>query len=101
VVGCSYWDIFIGTPQVYAGPLANGDVAVVIVNWGGSRHGSFEFELSQVGISSDLASSVAVRDLWLHEDIGVVSGKIRVESIPPHGNYAYRLSFNKSNKFME
>jgi alpha-galactosidase len=29
----------IAKPQVYAGPLANGDVAAVIINWEGSNHG--------------------------------------------------------------
>lgn len=64
VLGCSYWDIFIGSPQVYAGPLSNGDVAVVIVNWGGSAKGSYEVDLSAVGIQQ--AQSVIVRDLWKH-----------------------------------
>jgi hypothetical protein len=66
-------------------------VAVVIVNWGGSAKGAYEVELSAVGIRE---SSVIVRDLWKHQDISVVTDKIKVESIPAYGNYAYRLKVN-------
>jgi hypothetical protein len=66
-------------------------VAVVIVNWGGSAKGAYEVELSAVGIRE---SSVIVRDMWKHQDISVVKDKIKVESIPAYGNYAYRLKVN-------
>jgi hypothetical protein len=67
-------------------------VAVVIVNWGGSAKGAYEVELSAVGIQKE--TSVIVRDLWKHQDISVVKDKIKVESIPAYGNYAYRLKVN-------
>jgi len=92
VLGCSYWDIFIGSPQVYAGLLVNGDIAVVIVNWGGSAKGAYEVDLSVVGVEK--SQSVIVRDLWRHQDVEVATGKLKVESIPAHGNYAYRLKVN-------
>jgi len=101
ILGCNYWDIFIGAPQVYAGPLSNGDIALVIVNWGGSAKGAYEVDLNALGI--DASSTVSVRDLWKKEELGSFAGKIRVESIPPYGNYAYRLKVVNAElpKFMD
>lgn len=76
---------------MYAGPLENGDVAAVIINWKGSQRGTFEFKLSDIGINNP----VIARDLWKHEDIGEFTGTFKVDSIPAFGSYALR--FRKAN----
>ncbi len=80
-----------GIPQLYAGPLANGDVAAVIVNWSGKEWNQrFEFNSSLL-FGEEI--NVVVRDLWIRQDIGQVDKgqKIGVDSIPAYGNYAYRI----------
>jgi alpha-galactosidase len=88
-VFCSQYDLVMGKPQVYAGPLANGDIAMVITDWMNSDYGAFEFDLGAVGVRNSL--SVTARDLWKHEDFGTFSGKFRVDSIPAFGSHAFRL----------
>ena len=75
-------------PQVYAGPLANGDVVAVIVNWRASMYGRYSFELSKIGIEG----RVRGRDLWSGEDIGTFQKQFVVENIPWYGNYAIRFT---------
>lgn len=88
--GCGFWDFFLGKPQVYSVLLSDGDFAVIIVNWNPKAYGKFSFELSKIGVPRN--AEVHVRDLWNHSDYyGVVNGKISVDEIPAHGNYAFRL----------
>lgn len=94
---CGSYDIFNSDPQVFAGPLSNGDIAVVVVNWSMSDHGEFEFDLETVGVDTN-GGSVVVRDLWKHEDIGTAQGTIKVDSIPAYGSHAFRLRHITSNE---
>jgi alpha-galactosidase len=87
-VSCNAYDIYQGTPQVYASPLANGDVAVVVVNWSIFDHGAFELDLGAVTASP---SPVVVRDLFAHSDLGTFSGTFKIASIPAYGSHAFRL----------
>jgi alpha-galactosidase len=89
-VSCSAYDIYKGTPQVYSGPLANGDTAVVVVNWGLFDYGEFEFDLGVVSAVQN-GESVVVRDLFAHQDLGTFSGTVKIAGIPAYGSHAFRL----------
>lgn len=98
-MNCAPTDWLQSRPQLYAGPLANGDVAAVIVNWSGSDYTQrFEFLASDVFGGQDDVGSVVVRDMWKRQDVGVVEKgqKISVESIPGYGNYAFRIRRQES-----
>ena len=70
---CTTYDLFMGRPQVYAGPLANDETVVIVTNWGGSDYGAFEFNFDILGVAAD--QKVIVRDMWTRSDVGVFSGK--------------------------
>ena len=90
---CTSEDWFINRGQVYAGPLANGDVAVVIINWGDKDIENFVFSLSEVGVSG----TVIARDLWKHEDIGEYEGTFKVGKLAPFSSLSLRLRTKQGN----
>lgn len=49
-VNCGFLDKLMRKPQVYAAPLANGDVAAVVVNWRELNYEGFEFDVTQIGL---------------------------------------------------
>lgn len=87
MVHCTSEDWFVNRGQVYAGPLANGDVVAVIINWGETDIENFEFNLREIGITG----TVIARDMWEHADMGEYTGTFKVGRIPPYGNYALRF----------
>lgn len=71
--------------------MANGDVAVVLINWREVTYGEFEIDLTNLGLNG-INFQIVVRDLWAHKDLQIVKGnKFKVNSIPPHGNHALRF----------
>ena len=89
-VNCLVSDVSAGKPQVYSGPLSNGDIAVVVTNWAMFDHGEFSFDLGLIASSSS-ATGVIVRDLWTHTDLGTFSGNFTIDKIPAFGSHAFRL----------
>jgi len=81
-----------GDQEVWAGPLANGDVAVVLLNRGKSD-ANITATFSQIGLT---ASKASVRDLWAYKDLGQFSDSITFD-MPSHGSRTLRISPASSN----
>ena len=82
-------------PQVYAGPLSGGDLAVVIVNWSPfTFNQTLIVSLLDLDFSLGQLEEVTLRDLWIHQDVSVLSqdnNSIIIASIPAYGSFAYRI----------
>ncbi|NUT51028.1 MAG: alpha-galactosidase [Saccharothrix sp.] len=76
-----------GNTEVWTKPMANGSVAVVLLNRG-SGAATVSTSASQIGLGS--AASYSVRDLWAHTT-GTTSGAISA-SVPAHGAAMYVVS---------
>ena len=81
------WEKTIVRPQIWTVQLANGDAAVVAVNFDDYQSWEFNASLGRLG----LFGSYEVRDLWEHSDLGVMTEVLPVPRIPRHGVKAYRL----------
>lgn len=81
-----------GDHELWAKPLGNvdgGDVAVVLLNRGGSA-AKLAFDPAEVGISAE--PGYAVRDLWKRETLAKSSTQAKWEfEVPAHGVIALRL----------
>ncbi len=75
-----------GPLELWMKPLQDGAKAVAIFNRGRSDM-DFDFSFGEVGFPG----KVRVRDLWLHQDLGVKSGEYTVR-VPKHGVVMLRLS---------
>lgn len=67
-------------------PLLDGSKAVAVFNRGRSEM-DFHFSFKEAG----LPKQVKVRDLWLHQDLGLQEGEYTVR-VPKHGVVMLRLS---------
>jgi alpha-N-acetylgalactosaminidase len=75
--------------EVWAKPLANGDVAVVLFNgWDAGTPMPISFTFAQVGISS---TNAALRDLYQHRDLGIFSNGYSAQVVP-HGVVMLRIA---------
>jgi alpha-galactosidase len=70
-----------GDLEVWSKQLGDGSRAVILFNRGG-REQEVAATWDDIGYPAHLAASV--RDLWLHKDLGQVSGKFSA-SVPSHG----------------
>ena len=77
------WSSSNSKEQVWAGPLSGGSVAVILLNLDDTNTSTIT-----IGLQSQQASA---RDLWLHKDAGVMSGKVS-GSVHPHGVFMYKLT---------
>jgi len=75
--------------EVWAGPLANGDVAVVLFNRNTTAT-DIMVMWSDIGLPSNTKANV--RDLWKHADLGSFTGMFTGTSIPSHGTMTLRIS---------
>ena len=82
------WSSSDSKEQVWAGPLSGGSVAVILLNLDNSNTSTITTDFKTVGHLSHQASA---RDLWLHKDARVMSGKVS-GSVPPHGVVMYKLT---------
>ena len=82
---------------MYSGPLANGDIAVVLTNWALSDYGEFSIDFGNLGATG----SFIVRDLWNRVDLGTYQGSFKVASIPAFGSHAFRLRRAPPSAFMQ
>ena len=83
IVNCGTLEI---EPEVWAAPMENGDLAIVVVNWGFFSH-TPNIKLAQLGLSG----TYIIRDLELHENILTTETNFYTEAIPAHGSKTYRL----------
>jgi len=66
-------DVTAGTPlEVWAGPLANKDIAVVLLNQLSTGSENITAKWTDIGLSASTVASV--RDLWAHKDLGNFTG---------------------------
>lgn len=72
---------------VWSRPLANGDVAVALMNRGDEVR-DIELPFQMIGS----AKAYSIRDLYLHEELGVFERKFVGKKIPAHGTMMLRLS---------
>lgn len=87
----------VGEPQcgasvhVFAGPLAGGDIVVTLFN-----HIPTTFCQTALVVWEDVGFSanavVSVRDLWLHQDMGLFIGSYSAGPIVARGTIVLRLS---------
>lgn len=77
--------------QVWAGPLAGGDVAAVLLNIGNATS---KITATWADIGLDAGVTVTVMDLWSGKSLGTAKDTIEA-SVGPHDNAALRLSPTK------
>jgi alpha-galactosidase len=70
-----------GDLEVWAKQLKDGGRAVVLLNRGGSEQ-DISFTWEDIGYPNSV--SAAVRDLWMHKDLGKLTGKFSAKVVP-HG----------------
>mmetsp|Transcript_3592 Transcript_3592/g.3549 ORF Transcript_3592/g.3549 Transcript_3592/m.3549 type:complete len:414 (+) Transcript_3592:69-1310(+) len=56
--------------QLWSRPLSNGDICVILYNSGQHDNVPIAVSWSEIGWSND--DNVSIRDLWLHEELGVM-----------------------------
>jgi len=76
----------LGSQEVWAVPLANKDIGVLLLNRG-DLDGTVVAKFSDIGI----AGQARVRDLWQHRDVGVFQDSISAK-VPSHGVVVFRLT---------
>ena len=74
--------------EVWAGPLSDGGVAVVLFNPGPSP-AAITADWSDVFLQPN--QTVTVRDLWMHKDLDKAFKSISA-TVPSHGVVMYRLT---------
>ena len=76
--------------EVWAGPLADGSVGVVLFNRNDTLSQRMTVRWADVGLSAN--ATAVVRDLWSHKDIGQVAGEwTSTDAIRPHASVTVRL----------
>jgi len=69
-----------GMQEVWAGPLVNDAVAVILFNRGGTTTQEITVDFAMAGIKTP----AAVRDLWLHQEMGIFNNSYTA-AVPSHG----------------
>lgn len=87
VQGHKVWNSSSGQ-DVWAGPLANGDVAVVLLNRA-ETDANITAQWSDIGLKA--GTNAAVRDLWMKASMGTYTDSITL-SVGPHASRTLRLS---------
>jgi hypothetical protein len=77
--------------EVWAGELANGDYAVILLNRGLVER---EIEAFWKDVGLEEGSTVSVRDLWLKEDLGEFTNSFRAV-VAPHASRFLRITPKK------
>jgi alpha-galactosidase len=79
-----------GALEVWAGDLAGGDVAVVLLNRS-EKEQVITALFHDVGICPCCTKAVMVRDVWAHQDLGPHQLNVSA-AVPPHDAVALRLT---------
>jgi hypothetical protein len=82
-------DVRGGAAEVFAGPLANGDVVALLFNRNGPPGANVTADLATVGIAS---ASARVRDALNGKDLGVVTGSVSATGLDVHDVAVLRLT---------
>jgi hypothetical protein len=82
-------DVRGGASEVWAGPLANGDLVVVLFNRNNPSAVNITATWDMLGLEPTIA--MHVRDLWAHRDLGTFTGAFTA-SAEIHGVAALRVS---------
>jgi len=77
------------TYEVWAGPLADGSIGVVLLNIGSSTI-DISVQWSDIGIPA--ATAANVRDLWQHKDIGSFKGSYTGTAVATHASITLRIT---------
>ena len=80
-----------GDREVWAGPLDDGSVAVVLFNKGDS---SVSITAQWKDIFLQPNQSATVKDLWAHKDMGSMTGSVTA-TVASHGVVMYRITPTK------
>ena len=82
-----------GPNRILAGPLVDGSRAVVLFNahtpWQTVDFNIFTLDFGAIGLSE--TTQARVRDVYLHEDLGVFTGSVGNISVPLHGCRALQV----------
>jgi hypothetical protein len=84
-----------GATEVWAGPLANGDLAVVLFNRNMPAPANITVTWPTLGL--DPTVGMAVRDLWAARDLGTFAGSFTA-LVAVHDAAFFRLSTNTSSR---
>ena len=76
-----------GNEEVWAGPLANRDLAVILLNMR-DQSAVIEGSFKDIGIKP---SKAIIYDIWKQEEIGSVEGNVTAKVVS-HGVAFYRLT---------
>jgi alpha-galactosidase len=77
-----------GTNEVWAGPLADGSVGVILFNRGASTV-KITANFHDIGLSN--SATAKIRDLWAHQDLGSFTGSYTA-SINTHASVTLRVT---------
>jgi len=75
--------------EVWAGPLANGDIAVILLNQVSTTEERMTATWTDIGLSS--TRSASVRDIWQHKDMGNFTGSYSA-TVEAHGVVFLRIT---------
>jgi len=76
------------TLQVWAGPLSDGSIGVILFNRGTSS-ASITANFTDIGLTPN--SKANVRDLWAHQDLGAYTGSFS-QTVPTHASITLRVT---------
>lgn len=76
--------------EVWAGPLADGSQAVVLLNRGDSHRETITVQWIDIGFPPTHAA--LVRDLWERKDVGTFTGSYTSPNIEPHSVMMLKIS---------
>ncbi len=79
--------------EVWVGPLTGGSKAVVLLNRGDSGSEQITVRWNDIGFPVD--HSATVRDLWVHQDVGVFTGNFTSPKIDPHAVMMLNITLTK------
>ena len=76
--------------EVWAGPLADGSQAVLLLNRGETGSESMTVQWTEIGFSAD--QPAVVRDLWARQDLGTFIGRYTSPKIDHHSVMMLKIS---------
>ena len=78
---------------IWTGPLTGGSQAVVLLNRGDTDSSEITVNWTDIGFPVD--HSATVRDLWVHQDVGVFTGHYTSPRIDPHAVMMINITLTK------
>ena len=79
--------------EIWAGPLAGGSQAVLLLNRGGSGSEEITVQWNEIGFPQD--RSAQVRDLWTHQDLGIFTGSYTSPKLNSHAVMLLNITLTK------